>query len=107
MSDITIGLNRSSGSLPKDENLPDRLQDKMLEAVPSVEDDLVLVHASVDGFDASGKRRMIEKAFYVEPLEINGKHLAGDSNDDRRAALRIGDDAFRRKPKGRHSAKPD
>jgi saccharopine dehydrogenase-like NADP-dependent oxidoreductase len=61
--------------LPKDENLPHRLQDKMLEAIPSVEDDLVLVHASVDGFDASGRRRMIEKAFYVQPLEINGKSL--------------------------------
>lgn len=61
--------------LPKDENLPNRLQDKMLEAVPSVEDDLVLVHASVDGFDASGRRRMIEKAFYVEPLEVNGNYL--------------------------------
>jgi saccharopine dehydrogenase-like NADP-dependent oxidoreductase len=61
--------------LPKDENLPNRLQDKMLEAVPSVEDDLVLVHASVDGFDAGGRRRMIEKAFYVEPIEINGNSL--------------------------------
>jgi saccharopine dehydrogenase-like NADP-dependent oxidoreductase len=61
--------------LPKDEKLPHRLQDKMLEAIPSVEDDLVLVHASVDGFDASGRRRMIEKAFYVQPLEINGKSL--------------------------------
>ena len=61
--------------LPKDENLPLNLQDAMLKAVPSVEDDLVLVHASVDGFDAKGRRRMIEKAFYVEPLEINGKSL--------------------------------
>jgi saccharopine dehydrogenase-like NADP-dependent oxidoreductase len=61
--------------LPKDENLPNRLQDKMLEAVPSVEDDLVLVHSSVDGFDSEGRRRMIEKAFYVEPLEINGHSL--------------------------------
>ena len=61
--------------LPKDENLPYTLQNVMLEAVPSVEDDLVLVHASVDGFDAQGRRRMIEKAFFVEPLEINGKHL--------------------------------
>ncbi len=61
--------------LPKDENLPQVLQDVMLEAVPSVEDDLVLVHASVDGFDAKGRRRMIEKAFFVEPLELNGKHL--------------------------------
>lgn len=61
--------------LPKDENLPFTLQDVMLKAIPSVEDDVVLVHASVDGFDASGRRRMIEKAFFVEPLQINGKSL--------------------------------
>lgn len=61
--------------LPKDENLPNLLQDVMLEAIPSVEDDLVLVHSSVDGFAADGRRRMIEKAFFVEPLEINGKSL--------------------------------
>ena len=61
--------------LPKDENLPANLEKVMLEQIPSVEDDLVLVHASVDGFDHRGRRRMIEKAYYVEPLEINGKHL--------------------------------
>ncbi len=61
--------------LPKDADLPDRLQDAMLQAVPSVEDDLVLVHASVDGFDSKGRRRMLEKAYFVEPLEINGRHL--------------------------------
>ena len=61
--------------LPKDADLPDRLQEAMLQAVPSVEDDLVLVHASVDGFDARGRRRMLEKAYFVEPLEINGRHL--------------------------------
>jgi saccharopine dehydrogenase-like NADP-dependent oxidoreductase len=68
-------VERQIRKLPKDENLPQTLQDVMLEAVPSVEDDLVLVHASVDGFDAKGRRRMIEKAFYVEPLEIAGKSL--------------------------------
>lgn len=62
-------------TLSKGEGLPDRLQDAMLQAVPSVEDDLVLVHASVDGFDSTGRRRMIEKAYFVEPLEINGRHL--------------------------------
>ncbi len=61
--------------LPKDENLPLNLQNLMLKAIPSVEDDLVLVHASVDGFDAGGRRRMIEKAFYVEPLAVDGKKL--------------------------------
>lgn len=68
-------VERQIRKLPKDENLPKTLQDVMLEAVPSVEDDLVLVHASVDGFDTKGRRRMIEKAFYVEPLEISGKSL--------------------------------
>lgn len=61
--------------LPKDDDLPNKLQDKMLRAIPSVEDDLVLVHSSVDGFDSHNRRRMIEKAFFVEPLEINGKSL--------------------------------
>ncbi len=55
--------------------LPKKLEDVMLKAIPSVEDDLVLVHASVDGFDAGGRRRMLEKAIFVEPLEINGKSV--------------------------------
>jgi saccharopine dehydrogenase-like NADP-dependent oxidoreductase len=68
-------VERQIKKLPKDENLPRNLENIMLEAVPSVEDDLVLAHASVDGFDARGRRRMIEKAFYAEPLEINGVRL--------------------------------
>jgi saccharopine dehydrogenase-like NADP-dependent oxidoreductase len=68
-------VERLVEKLPKDENLPLSLQEVMLQAIPSVEDDLVLVHASVDGFAADGRRRMIEKAYYVEPLEINGKTL--------------------------------
>lgn len=62
-------------TLPKNESLPDRLQDLMLQAIPSVEDDLVVLHASVDGFDAGGRRRMLEKAYFVEPIVINAKHL--------------------------------
>ena len=62
-------------SLPKGEGLPDELQAAMLAAVPSVENDVVLAHASVEGFGEDGRRRMVEKAFFVEPLEINGKSL--------------------------------
>jgi len=62
-------------TLPKNESLPDRLQELMMQAIPSVEDDVVVVHASVDGFDSNGRRRMLEKAYFVEPLEINGKRL--------------------------------
>ena len=61
--------------LPKDASLPARLEKVMLEEIPSVEDDLVLAQASVDGFDAGGRRRMVEKAYFVEPLEINGQRL--------------------------------
>jgi len=61
--------------LPFDENLPQNLEDEMLENVPSVEDDFVIVHASVDGIDNDGRRRMVEKAFHIKPLEINGHYL--------------------------------
>ncbi|MCC6327910.1 MAG: saccharopine dehydrogenase [Acidobacteria bacterium] len=62
-------------TLPKNDSMPDRLQELMMQAIPSVEDDLVVVHASVDGFDSAGRRRMLEKAYFVEPLEINGRRL--------------------------------
>ncbi|MBX3292343.1 MAG: saccharopine dehydrogenase NADP-binding domain-containing protein [Acidobacteria bacterium] len=62
-------------TLPRGDGMPDALQKLMQQAVPSVEDDLVVLHASVDGFDESGDRRMLEKAYFVEPLEINGKRL--------------------------------
>lgn len=61
--------------LAKDENLPSNLEKIMLERIPSVEDDAVLIHASVEGFDSRGQRRLIEKAYLVEPLQLNGKHL--------------------------------
>ncbi|MCY7344610.1 MAG: saccharopine dehydrogenase NADP-binding domain-containing protein [Pyrinomonadaceae bacterium] len=60
---------------PNDENLPKILLDKFLKEIPALEDDFVLVHASVEGFDKQGTRRMVEKAYFVEPLEINGHFL--------------------------------
>ena len=60
---------------PNDTNLPKILLEKFLQEVPAVEDDFVLAHASVEGFDDKGVRRLIEKAFFVEPLEINGHFL--------------------------------
>lgn len=57
------------------EELPAKILAEFLREIPAVEDDFVLAHAAVDGFDAGGVRRTIEKAFFVEPLEINGKRL--------------------------------
>ncbi len=60
---------------PNDEDLPKSLLAEFLREVPAVEDDFVLVHASVEGFDDKNVRRLNEKAFFVEPLEINGHTL--------------------------------
>ncbi len=60
---------------PNDEDLPKNLLAEFLREVPAVENDFVLVHASVEGFDDKNVRRLIEKAFFVEPLEINGHKL--------------------------------
>ena len=57
------------------EELPTKILAEFLREVPAVEDDFVLAHASVDGFDEQRTRRMLEKAFFVEPLEINGHAL--------------------------------
>ena len=58
-----------------DSSLPDRVLERFLKDIPAVEDDFVVVHASVDGFDENGVRRMVEKAFFVEPININGHNL--------------------------------
>lgn len=58
-----------------DENLPRRVLKYFLKEIPAVEDDFVLAHASVEGFDSDGVRRLIEKAYFVHPLEMNGHRL--------------------------------
>lgn len=60
---------------PNDEELPKKVLARFLNEVPAVEDDFVLAYASVNGFDSKGKRQMPEKAFFVEPLQINGNNL--------------------------------
>lgn len=60
---------------PNDAELPDKVLGRFLKEIPAVESDFVVVHASVDGFDSKGVRRMVEKAYFVQPLEINGHSL--------------------------------
>lgn len=60
---------------PNDDELSEKVLDVFLREIPSLEDDFVLVHASVEGFDNKNVRRLVEKAFFVEPLEINGHFL--------------------------------
>ena len=48
---------------------PDALQARMEQEIPMEEDDVVVVYASVEGADASGRRRRIAKSFVIDPVE--------------------------------------
>ena len=61
--------------IEKNDSLPDRLLERFLKDIPMVEDDFVVVHVSVDGFDQNGVRRLVEKACFVDPMTMNGHHL--------------------------------
>ena len=53
----------------------DRLESIMLDNIPSVEDDTVVVYVAVEGLDANGVLRRIEESFWVEPIEIGSTTL--------------------------------
>ncbi len=61
--------------LKRDEDLSTRLLAEMLWTVPHVEEDFVMIHASVEGFDSKGWRRMVEKAYRIEPIVVAGQSL--------------------------------
>ncbi len=57
---------------------PDRasqLLDLMLQQIPSVEDDVVIVYAQVKGKDHKGVLRAIEKAYRIEPTMVGKRKL--------------------------------
>jgi saccharopine dehydrogenase-like NADP-dependent oxidoreductase len=62
-------------TLPESNEKPDLLQAIMKETIPRVEDDFVLIYASVQGKGKGGEFLIKEKVYYVEPIEIGGKHL--------------------------------
>ncbi|MBK9688067.1 MAG: hypothetical protein IPO65_10020 [Saprospiraceae bacterium] len=47
----------------------------MLENIPSVENDMVVIYASVEGFDNHGRRRKIEKAYKILPTLVGKRPL--------------------------------
>lgn len=51
------------------------LEKYMLDTIPRLEDDLVVVHASVEGKDQHGNLRKIEKAYEVYPSKVGNKTL--------------------------------
>jgi saccharopine dehydrogenase-like NADP-dependent oxidoreductase len=51
------------------------LQQKMEEMIPMVEDDLVVIYASVLGIDRKDKLRALEEFYLIKPISIQGKKL--------------------------------
>jgi len=59
-------------------HVPDRitqLQDRMGSAIPSCNDDMVVIYAAVEGRDHRGERRRMDEAYRVSPTRIAGKRL--------------------------------
>lgn len=57
-------------NIPEGENVIDTLEKHMLDIIPSVEDDLIIVFAAIEGKDSTGKLRRIEASYHVEPMQI-------------------------------------
>lgn len=57
------------------ENRVKALEKIMLENIPSVEDDVVVVYASVEGPDAGGRLRRKEKSYKIKPSLVGNKRL--------------------------------
>ncbi|HEX2641415.1 MAG TPA: saccharopine dehydrogenase C-terminal domain-containing protein [Thermoanaerobaculia bacterium] len=53
----------------------DYLLGRMTEAVPFVEDDLVVFYAAVDGFGADGIRRRLERSGLIRPIRVGARQL--------------------------------
>ncbi len=54
------------------DNLIDALEDHMLREIPRVENDKVVVYASVTGLDSDGTKRSLNKAYTVYPSQVGG-----------------------------------
>jgi len=61
--------------IPYGEDKVQRLQKKMEELIPAVEDDQVVIYASVSGKDQHEHLKILEKYFLIKPLEIGGKTM--------------------------------
>lgn len=59
--------------LTERENRIQRLQGRMLEVIPHLQEDLVVIYAAVQGKNATGKLYRNEKTYHIHP-QVVGKH---------------------------------
>jgi len=62
-------------AIPEGDDRISTLEKTMLEQIPNVEDDLVIVYASVEGKDDQGRLRKIDKAYEVYPSKVGNETL--------------------------------
>ena len=62
-------------AMDPNENNIDELEKAMLKIIPTVEDDLIILYASVQGKDSNGRLRKIEKSYKIPPARVGTKML--------------------------------
>lgn len=68
-----ISQMRSAG-VPEDQ-LAEKLLERMLEVIPFVEDDLVIIYAAVEGRDGRGALHRMESSRVIRPRKVGGHRL--------------------------------
>ncbi|MFK7808508.1 MAG: saccharopine dehydrogenase C-terminal domain-containing protein [Saprospiraceae bacterium] len=68
-------VSKVLSSIPVGEDTIEKLQETMLNDIPSVEDDVVIVYACVKGKDKDGVLRAVEKSYTVQPMKIGNQTL--------------------------------
>lgn len=71
-------VERTLAEAPDPENTAARiahLERRMLETVPFVEDDLVVIYAAVEGRGADGHLRRLEKSHLIRPRQVGARTL--------------------------------
>ncbi|MBO6515683.1 MAG: saccharopine dehydrogenase NADP-binding domain-containing protein [Bacteroidia bacterium] len=68
-------VEKTLSEIPISENRAKKLFDIMLETIPVVDDDVVIIYASVTGKDSNGFLRNHEKSLKVTPMKIGNAKL--------------------------------
>jgi saccharopine dehydrogenase-like NADP-dependent oxidoreductase len=68
-------VEKTLSKLPISENRIEKLRHIMLDKIPIVDDDVVIIYASVLGKDKQGFLRSYEKALKIEPMKIGHQTL--------------------------------
>jgi saccharopine dehydrogenase-like NADP-dependent oxidoreductase len=68
-------VERTLAEVPEGEDPIAHLERRMLESVPFVEDDLVVIYASVEGRGADGMLRRLEKSHLIRPRRVGARTL--------------------------------